>query len=126
MWNPIHIEARQGDLIPVAVSLNSSPGVPDNLTGFTIGLTIKGSPGDSDEAAFYISDVAGSGTAPVAWAIPGWGASPLENTWWGETTFPCGSFYLEISQWDSSNNRVVKGDGTLVIKPAITGRQVPD
>src|ERR1700747_871201 len=75
-----------GDTIPLALSFMDQPaGTARDLTGKTLGLTVKTEPEDSDDTlAAFMQDIVGDSTGKVAFVI-----SPLE----------AGTYWMDVKIW---------------------------
>src|SRR5215831_16824000 len=94
-----------GDDISLTVEFYQSDNVtPKDMTGFTVGMTIKRTVTDPqtdlpipDSAALYQKDLPGNTTGLFLFAIPGQTA--------GAPTFQPGDYFLDVKQWDSTGKR---------------------
>jgi hypothetical protein len=89
-----------GDTIPINLTFtDKATGNPYNLTGNTVGLTVKTEPEDSDDtlAAFH-QDMPGDATGKISFSV-----SPLE----------AGTYWLDVKMWTGTTS----GPRTTVIPP---------
>lgn len=102
-----------GDSIPLSLAFQNPNGTAYNLTGITVGCTVKKLPTDPDTAALYQQDTPGDTTGNIAFVI-----SPLS----------VGTFYLDVKWWNTaqSNQRTtVIGTTTMQINQSVTVRSTP-
>lgn len=110
-----------GDAIPLVLNFwQTQPdpaatppvtGVPLNLTGKKVGVTVKNQPTDDDTAAQFKQDLVGDTTGRIAFAITGLGA---------------GIFWLDVKMWDASNVRSpVIAPQQFTVEQSITDRTTP-
>jgi hypothetical protein len=97
---------------------------PKDMTGYTVGLTVKTSVTDPqteqpipDSQALFAQDLAGDATGLFAFKIPGQTA--------GAVTLAPGSYYLDVKQWDPAGERTTVLITTLPINESVTQRPVP-
>ena len=114
-----------GDDIPLNIQFYQSDNVtPENMTGYTIGITIKETVTDPqtdepipDSAALFQQDLAGNTTGLFAFLIPGQTA--------GAPTFVPGDYYMDVKQWNSTNQRTTVLTTMLPIIESVTQRATP-
>lgn len=102
-----------GDAIPLSLAFQNPDGSPYNLTGITVGCTVKKNPTDPDSAALYQQDTPGSGSGTIAFVI-----TPLN----------VGTYYLDVKWWNTSqaNQRTtVIGTTPMQINQSVTTRALP-
>jgi hypothetical protein len=86
-------------------------GTVQNLTGTTVGCTIKGNQNDTDAQAVFKDDIAGDTTGKITFSVPGLNA---------------GSYWIDIKMWNSSNARSpVIGPTQFTVNQSITDRAMP-
>ena len=103
-----------GDVIPLTLNFYQADGTtPMNLTGITVGATVKSVITTPDSGAVYWKDIPGDSTGVIAFSIPGLAA---------------GTFWLDIKWWNTTLNnarQTVIGATQLVIQQSVTSRTVP-
>jgi hypothetical protein len=105
-----------GDCIPITVKFFGADNVtPLDLTGQTVGITVKRNQTDLDSAALYEKDIAGSTTGVINFLIPGFtGSTP--------TLIP-GSYFFDVKRWDTTGCRYNAVASSLNINQSTTARQ---
>jgi hypothetical protein len=114
-----------GDDIPFNLQFYASDNVTvKNMTGYTVGITVKSSITDPqtgvpvpDSAALFKEDLAGNTTGLFAFEIPAQTA--------GVPTLVPGTYFLDVKQWDSTGKRTTVLTTTLPINDSVTQRSAP-
>jgi hypothetical protein len=114
-----------GDDIPLEVQFYQSDNITvQDMTGYTVGMTIKQTATDPqtgdpipDSAALYQKDLAGNTTGLFSFKIPGQAA--------GIPTFQPGEYFLDLKQWDPAGERSTVLTTMLPIAESVTQRSAP-
>jgi hypothetical protein len=114
-----------GDDIPLNLQFYASDNVtPKDMTGYTVGLTVKASVTDPqtkepvpDSAALFQKDLPGDATGLFPFKIPGQTA--------GAVTLVPGNYYLDVKQWNLAGERTTTLTTTLPVNESVTQRPVP-
>lgn len=107
--NPLY----NGDSIPLSLAFQNPDGTPYNLTGITVGCTVKKFATDLDTAALYQQDIPGTTSGNIAFVI---------------TPLAVGTFYLDVKWWNTNqaNQRTtVIGTTAMQINQSVTARTTP-
>lgn len=102
-----------GDSIPLSLAFQNPDGTPYNLTGITVGCTVKKNATDADSAALYQQDIVGTTSGNIGFVI-----TPLN----------VGTYYLDVKWWNvgQANQRTtVIGTTQLQINQSVTARALP-
>ena len=103
-----------GDVIPLTLHFYQADGkTPLDLTGITIGTTVKVNNTSPDSSAVFQKDTAGDTTGVISWMIPGL------NT---------GNYWIDVKWWNTAQNnarQTVIGTSQFVVNQSITQRSVP-
>jgi hypothetical protein len=113
-----------GDDIPLNVQFYQSDNVTvKDMTGFTVGITIKTTVTDPqteapipDSSALYQKDLPGNTTGLFVFKVPGQTG--------GNPTFVPGEYYLDFKQWDTTNERTTILTTMLPITESVTQRYI--
>lgn len=102
-----------GDSIPLSLAFQNSDGTAYNLTGITVGCTVKQNATDLDSAALYQQDIPGTTSGTIGFVI-----APLQ----------VGTYYLDVKWWNvgAGNQRTtVIGTTAMQINQSVTARSLP-
>ena len=99
-----------GDPIPVQLIFYDANGNILNLTGTTVGLTVKVSATDPDAEAVYTKDIVGDATGTVNFTVP----PP-----------PVGNYVMDVKWWNASSVRSNILQEAFTINQSVTQRNVP-
>lgn len=102
-----------GDSIPLSLAFQNPDGTPYNLTGITVGCTVKQQPTDPDTAALYQQDIVGTTSGNIGFVI---------------TPLAVGTYWLDVKWWNTmlANQRTtVIGSTQMQINQSVTARALP-
>jgi hypothetical protein len=99
-----------GDPIPVQLIFYDANNNILNLTGTTVGLTVKVNATDPDAEAVYTKDLVGDATGTVNFTVP----AP-----------PIGNYVMDVKWWNASNVRSNILQEAFTINQSVTQRGVP-
>lgn len=107
--NPLY----SGDSIPLSLAFQNPNGSAYNLTGITVGCTVKVNATDLDTAALYQQDIPGTTSGNIGFVI---------------TPLAVGTYYLDVKWWNTTqaNQRTtVIGTMAIQINQSVTARSTP-
>jgi len=103
-----------GDIIPLTLNFYQSDGkTPLNLTGITVGTTVKTNPTGTDSGSLFWQDKAGDTTGVISYVI-----SPLS----------AGSYWIDVKWWNvaqGNTRQTVIGASQFTVAQSVTARPVP-
>jgi hypothetical protein len=102
-----------GDVYPLSLAFQNPDGTAYNLTGITVGCTVKKIVTDPDTAALYQQDIPGDSSGNVVFVI---------------TPLAAGVYYLDVKWWNTTqaNQRTtVIGTTQMQINQSVTARELP-
>lgn len=103
-----------GDVYPLSLHFYQEDGVTVmDLTGITVGCTVKDDPTDPDSDAFYKQDIPGDATGIIPFMV-----GPV----------PAGTFWLDVKWWNTTQNnqrQSVLPNTQFVVSQSVTAREVP-
>jgi hypothetical protein len=112
-----------GDCIPITMKFLGPDNVtPMDLTGQTVGITIKWNTTDPDSKAIYAHDVPGDATGIINFIVPGYtGSNPtLAPPPLGQATV---GYPFDVKRWNASGCRFNSVASNLIISQSTTARQ---
>ena len=117
---PFNLEMYRGNTFSFNLSITSDVGVPTNLVGASLRMTVKRDPKDLDAAAVFTRTI-GSGIT-VTNASQGLATVSLSpsNTLTLPATVPALSLFYDIQLTDASANVYTVAYGRLNVKPNIS------